>query len=544
MRRILFGGIGLALGVFATPAAAQDSRPGASPPQRAARLGAPVAIPESSPTSSPSDAGVTPAGLLRRPVEVVLPSSAAPPSTGGYVGGLPANGIPVGVPVTGGTPVGVPSAGPTLAPMWRPAGSTPMVTEDRGAGTTPPAGGYPTIVPMIAPGGVGGMLPDMDAPLYGCETTGMPVVGRVAGCGRWSVSGEYLMWWNRAADLPALVTTSSPQFNGRVGVGDTRVLVGDNGFGETFHSGFRVSGVRWFGDSTCRGIDARLFFLGQAASSFTATSGQFPLLARPFINPNPGTPFFGSDAEVISAMNFTSGGVNVQLENTVWGAEANYRRYLLGNACARVDALVGYRFLNVNEKLSITENLVRTPLTQLPAGSQFLSATIVDQFKTENYFHGGQVGLTGEIRRGRWSIDGRATIAFGALTRVAEISGGQSVAFLNGTMQNFNGGLLAIPGANIGRFSDTVFAVVPEVGVNVGYQLTSHLRVFVGYNFLYLSNALRPGNVIDPYVDPARVPNFLATPATPIPGLAHPTPQFRSAGFYVQGINFGLRWDW
>jgi hypothetical protein len=540
MRRILFGGLGLALGFLAPPAVGQDSRPNTSPPQqRAARLGAPVAVPE----SQPADPDVTPAGLLRRRVDVAIPSQTAPVVVGPG-GRIPAHGMIVGVPVTGGIPVGIPSTGTTAAPTWRPAGSAPLATEDRGGDA--PTGAYHTIVPSVVPGG-GGLLgpqPVLDSPLYGCEPTGMPAVGRVAGCGKWRVSGEYLMWWTRAASLPALVTTSSLPFNGRIGVGDTRVLVGDNGFGQTFHSGARFSAVRWFGDNECRGLDARLFFLGQAASSATFTTGQYPLLARPFINPNPGTPFFGSDSEVISAIGLASGGVTVELENRVWGAEANYRRYLLGNACARVDGLVGYRYLNVNEELRITENLVRTPNSTLPPGSQFLSATVIDQFKTENHFHGGQIGLTGELRRGRWSIDGRASIAFGNLNRVAEISGGQSVAFLNGTVQNFSGGLLAIPGANIGRFSDNVFAVVPEVGVNVGYQLTSHLRVFVGYNFLYLSNALRPGDVIDPVVDPARVPNFLATPATPIPGQPRPAPQFRSAGFYAQGISFGLRYDW
>jgi hypothetical protein len=534
MRRILFGGIGLALGFFAPPAAGQDSRPNSSPPQRAARLGAPVAVPEPSAAPSGADPDVTPAGLLRRRAEVI-PSPAGPVVVG------PARRIPTSGMIVG-TPVAGPSLGEAVGPAWRPAGSAPLVTESRGDA---PAGGGHTIVPSVVPnGGLLDTQPVMDAPLYGYESPGMPAVGRVAGCGRWAVSGEYLMWWTRAADLPPLVTTSSLPFNGQLGVGDTRVLVGDDGFGQTFHSGARFSAVRWFGDSECRGLDARLFFLGQAASSATFTTGQYPLLARPFINPNPGTPFFGSDSEVISAVGLASGGVTVDLENRMWGAEANYRRYLCGNACARVDGLVGYRYLNMNEQLQITESLVRTPGANLPPGSQFLSATVSDQFRTENHFHGGQIGLTGEIRRGRWSIDGRATVAFGNLNRVAEISGGQSVVFMNGTTQNFSGGLLAIPGANIGRFSDNVFAVVPEVGVNIGYHITPQLRVFVGYNFLYLSKALRPGDVIDPVVDPARIPNFLATPAAPIPGTPRPAPQFRSAGFYAQGISFGLRYDW
>jgi hypothetical protein len=417
------------------------------------------------------------------------------------------------------------------------------VIEDRGANTRPGSLGFQTVVPSVVP--EGGMLVPSgpDSPLYGPSPMGEAAVGRVAGVGRWRVSGEYLMWWSRAADLPALVTTSSPQFNGRVGVGDTRILVGD-GFGQTFHSGARLSAVRWYGDSECRGIDARMFFLGQASSSSTATTGQFPLLARPFINVNPTTPFFGSASEIVGAPGLATGGVTVELENSIWGAELNYRRYLCGNGCRRVDAIVGYRYLNMDERLQITETFTRTPNSNMGIGAPAVSGVVIDNFRTENHFHGGQVGLTGELRFGRWSIDSRASIAFGTTFRYAEINGGQSLVMVDGTVRNVAGGLLALQGANIGSYSDSVFSVVPEVGVNVGYQLTPRLRVFVGYNFLYLSNVLRAGDVIDPYVDAARIPNFLNPPGTPIAGMPRPAPQLRSAGFFVQGISFGLRYDW
>ena len=41
------------------------------------------------------------------------------------------------------------------------------------------------------------------------------------------------------------------------------------------------------------------------------------------------------------------------------------------------------------------------------------------------------------------------------------------------------------------------FAVLPEFGFDVGYQLTSRWRSFIGYNFLYISDVARPGNQID-----------------------------------------------
>ena len=99
-------------------------------------------------------------------------------------------------------------------------------------------------------------------------------------------------------------------------------------------------------------------------------------------------------------------------------------------------------------------------------------------------------------------------------------------------------------GANIGRYTQNQFSVVPEVGVNIGYQVTSRLRLFVGYNFLYLGNALRPGAMIDTNIDAARIPNFPAGGAASRSGFAQPTPQFHLSDYFVQGISFGVQFRW
>ena len=50
---------------------------------------------------------------------------------------------------------------------------------------------------------------------------------------------------------------------------------------------------------------------------------------------------------------------------------------------------------------------------------------------------------------------------------------------------------------NIGHYSRNVFAVVPEVGLSVGFEVTAWLRLSLGYNFLYWSDVVRPGEQID-----------------------------------------------
>jgi hypothetical protein len=558
MRRALLGGLGVALGVLGHPAVAQEL-PGRVP-DRAARLGRPVAVQEVAPIGE-----VTLAGLVAR--GQAAPAGATVVSVGQPVPvGRP---IPIGQPVPLGQPFALnqqpgttttppmplPGSQPPMTgnqlPQPRPIGD-PRVTEIRDpSGRVIPNGLWPVptavappesgmFVPSVLPGGGECPQPWMDDPLL-CPP-GMSALDRAA-CGtRYWTTAEYLLWWTRSAPLPVLVTTSSPASNGFLGAPDTRVVFGGQPFGETLHGGARFGGGWWFTDGQCRGIDARMFFLGRNGSAFSTNTNQFPVLARPFFNVN--APF-GSYSELVGSPGLAVGSVASTLQNTLWGAEVNYRRNLIANPCSRLDGLVGYRFLNFKEELTVTEAFLRTPDSPMTVGAPALAGMISDQFRTENNFHGGQIGLTGEIRRGRWFLDGRASVAFGQTFQTAEIGGGQALAFGNGQVGQFQGGLLAVPGANIGTFRQDKFAVLPEVGFNVGYHLTPHLRLFVGYNFLYLSNVLRPGDVINTNIDAARIPNFpLPNPVTPLPGVPQPTPLLRTTDFWAQGINFGLQFTW
>ncbi len=81
--------------------------------------------------------------------------------------------------------------------------------------------------------------------------------------------------------------------------------------------------------------------------------------------------------------------------------------------------------------------------------------------------------------------------------------------------------------------------MVPEIGFNVGRQVTNNIRLYVGYTFLYWSSVVRPGDQIDFVVNPTQLP----TSAGPgmLVGPARPAPLFRESDFWAQGINFGWR---
>jgi hypothetical protein len=131
----------------------------------------------------------------------------------------------------------------------------------------------------------------------------------------------------------------------------------------------------------------------------------------------------------------------------------------------------------------------------------------------------------------------------GQVYQYAQINGSQNINNANGTTSNAVGGLLALPNANIGSYSDRQFGVMPEVGLTLGYYITQNLRFGVGYNFLYLNNVIRPTGLIDTGLDVTKIPNF---PLNPAPAPVNPSRPsavpFRTSDITVQGMTFSLNW--
>jgi hypothetical protein len=101
---------------------------------------------------------------------------------------------------------------------------------------------------------------------------------------------------------------------------------------------------------------------------------------------------------------------------------------------------------------------------------------------------------------------------------------------------------LLAAGPNIGSFDRNKFSVVPEATFNVGYMVTPTLRAYVGYNFLYWTNVIRPGDQIDRVIDLSFVPNSPTN--VPASGLLRPQPTFRQSDLVVQGVQFGMELRW
>ncbi len=521
MRRIRTVGLGFAFALATQTGSAQELvravgvQP-ATPPASAATLGRISAAP------APDPVGISVRGQAPMPTQM--------PSV-----------MPTAMPVAG-SGLGAPRpAGPTVTEVRTPEGTPAPGTAPAPGTSAAPATGVPfaapSVLPYSMPAAVGGGVA-LDDPLFAGANT-LPG-GGVATHNRWQVSADYLLWFTKSYGIPPLVTTSLPASNGILGMPDTGVVVGNRSFTDTLHSGGRFSATYWMGQRELWGLDGNIFFLGRNGASVTANSATYPVLARPFVNLNQGIQF----SELVASPGLAVGAANVNMDTSLWGAEMNVRRYIASTCCARLDWLAGFRYMELNDDLKITESFIRSPGSAMTPGvPNILYGTVQDQIRTENQFYGGQVGLVGEIRRGRWFANARGTVGIGTVFQTVEIGGSQSLMFDTGPAAAA-GGLLALPGANIGRFSQHKFAVMPEIGLQVGYHVTQHVRLAVGYNFLYLSSVLRPGDQIDPGLDVTRIPNFPLNPSPAPLGVVRPNVPMKETDFFAQGISFSIQFTW
>ncbi|MBA4190987.1 MAG: hypothetical protein C0467_23625 [Planctomycetaceae bacterium] len=344
-------------------------------------------------------------------------------------------------------------------------------------------------------------------------------------------SAEWLYWAASGNPLPPLVTTSNTGGTGALVPGNT-LLYGNSRANNDFRSGLRINGGIWFGECRRYGLEGDFFTLGNSSQGIVAGNSAAPgspLIARPFFNAITGLP----DSQLVTLPGILAGTVSVNAQNSIIGGGFNFRHNLCCDPCGRIDLIYGYRYFNVTDDLTITEDLTTTGAAPLiGAGVRF---QIVDHFRTENSFNGGVIGLAGERQRGRWVVSGRASIAFGANTQTVTIDGATTTTPPGGPAVTLPGGLLT-QSSNIGTYERTTFAVMPEIGVKLGYKVTNHLQVFAGYNFIYLSNVVRAGDQIDLRVNPNLLP-----PANGLGGPLVPAFAFKETDFWVQGISLGLR---
>jgi hypothetical protein len=352
-------------------------------------------------------------------------------------------------------------------------------------------------------------------------------------------SAEYLMWWTSAAPVPAPMVTAATNLadftSGQLNSPNTATLLGGQSYNTAMRSGGRFTLGTWLDPEARYGLSGTYLFLTPSTTFRNVSSDGTVPIGLPFYDVLAGTQGFAP----LAIPGLRTGGAFLALTNRLQGGEVNASAQLWRGNGAIVSALGGFRYLNFDENLGFGFGATDNAAAALP-GAHFVG---FDRFNANNNFFGGQLGLRGVLQRGNWFLSVTGKCAFGDVTQTAGVSGGfvtyaPTAPFPPVTFAA-PAGFYALP-TNIGQHSLSAFGVLPEGTINIGYNLGPNVRIFTGYNFLYLSAVERPGTAIQNAINSSVSPGFVG-PGAPLIGPAVPSYSFTRSDFWAQGINFGVQ---
>jgi len=360
------------------------------------------------------------------------------------------------------------------------------------------------------------------------------------------VNAEYLLWWFKDSPLPLtfLTTTSNPGSMPIAVLGDpnTGVLLGNQDLNTGAHQGARFTAGLWIDNHHQIGVEGSYFLMANQTTVRTVASGGqpgTPFLAVPFFNEDIGA----ENTFLVAIPGSFAGTGTLSLTSRFQGGEIEGTVRALEDKNLHLEVLAGFRFLELTENLSFA-----TTSTGLSDPNTGLILNTVDRFGMTNLFYGWQVGARGTYRLGYFEFSATAKLAVGDMHQTAHLDGFTTTNFFNAPAggpftgvpaQTLPGSGIFVQSSNMGRYSRDHIAVAPEIGGKVCCQITRHLWVFAGYDFLYLNNVLRPGNQIDRGINVSETLQTAIAGNVPTPG-SRPAFTFVGSDFWAQGINMGV----
>jgi hypothetical protein len=380
--------------------------------------------------------------------------------------------------------------------------------------------------------GYGGTEPAPQAPAPGCKDAFDS--HHVEPCNRFWASAEYLVWWTKSSRVPPLAATAPAQFAGRdIPADQLTPIFGGTHLDFQAYSGARFSAGYMLDDEGSLGIDANYFFTETRVKRFIGGSTGDPLLGPTFFD-------LGNNLETIVAdadPGRFRGVVSVEAPSRFWGTEANVSVGIQPVFSDRLRLFAGFRYFELSEALTRVDQATGV------GDNAGVVITGLDHFGTRNQFYGGQIGFAAHSHMGvNWTFDVIGKFAMGGVREFINIDGASTLIQPGQPITLGNGNLLAL-GTNSGHFRKSKFAVLPELTVNLGYRITSHLNAFMGYNLLYLDKVARPADQIDFGVNTSQI-TFLAGSPGVLSGAPRPAPLLHSDSFWAQGMNFGLEFSY
>jgi hypothetical protein len=288
---------------------------------------------------------------------------------------------------------------------------------------------------------------------------------------------EALLGTTRSVNVVPVVTTGPvvgvpaavgqpgtvPLFGGRRMLGDWR-------------GGLRAEGGVWFDRAHDAGAVARFYSLYSTSDQLVAAGNGLNVVNVPqFVS------LGGLVLQVpayVGFPGFTTGTVSATTQTMFAGGDLNLRLQTRQGRAWRIDTLFGYRQLYLRDELGYAftaSGALPPPLTAVVSGAQSV--------RTRNEFYGGNLGLLATAGGQRWLVEGLAAVALGVNASALDFD------------RNVVASATGVPATTIVATSTrdpmTYFGTVAEGGVRIGYRVTEHARLTVGYTALYWNNVRR-----------------------------------------------------
>jgi Putative beta barrel porin-7 (BBP7) len=242
------------------------------------------------------------------------------------------------------------------------------------------------------------------------------------------------------------------------------------------------------------------------------------------------------DSSIVSYPALASGSLDVISGTSLYGVDSNVLVALNSSKDYPVRLLLGFRYLDLHDDLTITENVQVNASAPDYGGA---SIGVQDNFGCDSYFYGGNIGVSAAYNIRQLELQATAQCAMGLCQENVSIGGVTNINGAGGT-QTIPAGLLAVS-SNSGSHIRNVFAVVPEADLDVRYEFTRHFVFSMGYSFLYWNQVARAGQQVDTNVNPDLVPTSKTyNPSGVPPALQQPQLSIHDTDFWVNGVHIGL----
>lgn len=353
---------------------------------------------------------------------------------------------------------------------------------------------------------------------------------------RWWIGGEYFLGYAKPADLPTVATAGTTGSFGVLGRTGTRSLLGGK---QDFDgiSGARFHGGLWLDQQRAYSVEWGVFFLPVQRTSLTAAGGPNAVLGRPFFD----TALNTENVRLVSFPGQFQGSLAAEFSTRVWGAEVGSAVRVYDSPTWSFEQLFHFRHLALEDTLLVSDSSRAVPGGGVlyfngavqPNGTE---VSVSDYFSTVNRFYGGATGVRVNWNPGRWAVSLAGRFGVGAMHQVVTVDGVTAITGAGADRRTSPGVLTA--GQPNGRFTAYKLSFAPDVNLRLGYHVTDHIMLTVGYNFQYFTNVARAGEQVQRNVGSTRIPSAPNFGAAGAP--ADPVYNIRQTDFWLHGFGAGL----